>query len=120
MKRIFVVLQSLQMMQQPNRYKGRGYRVKAKRPEQGDEPAQQEAKQKAPSSAARKGFKAPSSSAQCTGKAGRSRKDTIHVARTRGQQAGKQGGNKKADITESEPSGSKLDNVDDFEDYSSH
>ena len=112
-------------MQQPNRYKGRGNHVKANHPEQGDERAQrrmkQEAKKKAHSSAGRKGSKASSSSAHQpnthAGKAGRSRKDTIHVARTRGQQTGKQGGKKKADITESEPSGSELDNVDDLEEY---
>ena len=115
------------MMQQPNRYKGRGNCVKANRPEQGDEPAQrrmkQEAKKKAHSSAGRKGSKASSSSAHQpnadAGKADRSRKDTNHVARTRGQQASKQGGKKKADITESEPSGSELDNVDALEDNSS-
>ena len=100
--------------------------MKANRPEQGDEPAQRRMKQevkKAHSSAGRKGSNASSSSAHQpnadAGKADRSRKDTNHVARTRGQQASKQGGKKKADITESEPSGSELDNVDALEDYSS-
>jgi len=39
MKRVFAALQSLQMMQQPNRYEGRGNHAKAHRPGRGDEPA---------------------------------------------------------------------------------
>ncbi|DBA76417.1 TPA: hypothetical protein ACH3X1_010120 [Trebouxia sp. C0004] len=111
----------LRMMQQPNRYDGIGSRAKADRPEQGDELAQRrverQAKQKAPSSAAavRKGSKASSLAHQPNAQAGRSRKDTTQVARTRGQRAGKNGANKKAE----EASGSEPDNVDDLESYSS-
>ncbi len=65
MKKVFA---ALQMMQQPNRYEGGGYRAKAHRPERGKESAKkcmkQAAKEKAgPSSAGRRGSKASSSSA---------------------------------------------------------
>ena len=114
------------MMQQPNRYEGKGNRAKAHRPERGDEPAKkctkQAAKEKAkPSSAGRRGSKAPSSSAHQpkaqASKAGRPRKGTIKAARS----TGKKGARKKAEINESESSGtnSELSNVDDLESYSS-
>jgi len=130
MKRVFAALQLLQMIQQPNRYEGRGNRAKAHRPERGDEPAKkctkQAAKEKAkPSSAGRRGSKAPSSSAHQpkaqASKAGRPRKGTTKAARTRRQQTGKKGARKKAEINESEPSGtnSELSNVDYLESYSS-
>ncbi len=47
MKRVFAALQLLQMMRQPNRYKGRGNRAKAHRPERGDETAKKCTKQPA-------------------------------------------------------------------------
>ena len=131
MKRVFAALQLLQMMRQPSRYKGRGNRAKAHRPERGDEPAKKctepsAAKEKAKlSSAGRRGSKAPSSSAHQpkaqASKAGRPRKGTTKAARTRRQQTGKKGARKKAEIHESEPSGtnSELNNVDDLESYSS-
>jgi len=54
-------------------------------------------------------------------KAGRPRKGTTKAARTRRQQTGKKGARKKAEINESEPSGtnSEFNNVDDLESYSS-
>ena len=119
------------MMQQPNRYEGKGNRAKAHRPERGDEPAQKctepsAAKEKAKrTSAGRRGSKAPSSLAHQpkaqASKAGRPRKGTTKAARTRRQQTGKKGARKKAEIHESEPSGtnSELNNVDDLESYSS-
>jgi len=82
------------------------------------------------SSAGRRGSKAPSSSAHQpkaqASKAGRPRscirlKGTTKAARTRRQQTGKTGARRKAEINESEPSGtnSEFSNVDDLESYSS-
>ena len=78
-----------------------------------------------PSSAWRRGSKAPSSSAHQpkaqASKAGRPRKGTTKAARTGRQQTGKKGARKKSEINESEPSGTncELSNVDDPERYSS-
>ena len=87
MKRVFAALQLLQMVQQPNRYEGVGNCVKAHCPEPGDEPAKkcmkQAAKKKGPISAGRKGSKASSSLAQCTGCQSWQIKDTTDVGRTR-------------------------------------
>jgi len=47
MKTLFAALQLLQMMQQPNRYEGRGNHAKAHRPGRGDEPAKKCTKQPA-------------------------------------------------------------------------
>ncbi len=129
MKRDFAALQLLQMMQQPNRYEGRDNRARAHRPGQSDEPAKKCTKQPAKEKA-QQGEGAPSSSAHQpkaqASKAGRPRsyirlKGTTKAARTRRQQTGKTGARKKAEINESEPSGTSSDfsNADDLQRYSS-
>lgn len=125
---IFAALQSLQMMQQPNRYDGRGNHAKAHCP--GEVMSLQRSARQGERSAGRQGSKAPSSSAHLpkaqTSNAGRPRSclgfnGTIKATRTQRQQTGKTGARKKAEINESEPSGtnSELSNVDALESYSS-
>ena len=111
-------------MQQPNRYEGRGNRAKAHRPGRDDEPAKKCTKQPAKEKA-QQGERAPrllhhQPKAQAS-KAYRPRscvrlKGMTKAARTRRQQTGKTGARKKAEINESEPSGtnSELSNVDDL------
>lgn len=66
MKKLFAALQLLQMMQQPNRYEGAGFRAKAHRPEQAGKSAKKSLKQAVkekpgPSAAGKIGSKASSS-----------------------------------------------------------